>query len=431
MARNFRICVFLSLGCCLSCVAASAVAADLRSSIDERTIVRTVSVQQATEVEPKPEPEWDSIPGYTTEEMGYDAGYLPSCGFDDCGRADQTWAGVEYLMWWRNGRYFPALVTTLPNNGTLPGATVLFGGGEIQEVARPGGRLEVGHWFDESHCLGIGGHLAVVADSPVSMTLTPNDLAFFAQPFFDASRNNLPVANPVFNVATDRTGQLHLQSGSEVLAADFFVRWLLWRNCATRLDLLCGYQFARINENLFIDTFTEKLQGITIAQHDAFVATNEYNAGHVGFLGEYRMGCWGLELLAKFGFGSMRQVVTIGGSTTVTTNGDVSNRASGLLAQSATNGGVHSQDTFSFMEDIGVKLAYYPTERLKFSLGYSLMYWSSVVRPGNEIDLSVDSRLFPPGGIPPGGPAATNPAFAFDPTHFLVHGLNLGAEIQF
>jgi len=46
------------------------------------------------------------------------------------------------------------------------------------------------------------------------------------------------------------------------------------------------------------------------------------------------------------------------------------------------------------MEDVGIKLAYFPSERLKLSIGYSLMYWSSVVRPGNQIDLSVDSRLF-------------------------------------
>ena len=30
-----------------------------------------------------------------------------------------------------------------------------------------------------------------------------------------------------------------------------------------------------------------------------------------------------------------------------------------------------------------------------------------------------------------GAVSATNPAFAFNPTHFLVHGLNLGAEVRF
>jgi hypothetical protein len=86
------------------------------------------------------------------------------------------------------------------------------------------------------------------------------------------------------------------------------------------------------------------------------------------------------------------------------------------------------------MEDVGIKLTYYPVERIKLSLGYSLMFFSDVVRPGDAVNLQVDGRLFGPdaseGGIDP--PAdAVQPAFRFDTTHFYVHGINLGMEYRF
>jgi hypothetical protein len=316
----------------------------------------------------------------------------------------------------------------------LPNATILFGGDNIKESPRPGGRLEVGHWFDPGHCLGIGGHLVAMSDATVNMSLTSDDLSFFARPFFDAANNNNPTAQAIANNAANPAtrGQLDLRTGSELLATDFFVRLLLVQTCAVRLDLLAGYQYARIAEDLNIHTLTETQPGglPSLAVRDAFSTSNEYNAGHFGFLGTYRRGCWGLEFLARFGFGNMQQRVSINGSTTtVDANGGTSTRASGLLAQLATNAGEYSQDTFAFMEDTGLKLAYYPTERLKLSLGYSLMYWSSVMRPGDAIDLSVDSRLFT--NQVPAGATATHPAFAFDTTHYLVHGLNVGLEFRF
>jgi hypothetical protein len=112
------------------------------------------------------------------------------------------------------------------------------------------------------------------------------------------------------------------------------------------------------------------------------------------------------------------------------TAGGVDVRASGLLAQEATNGGVHVQDDFAFMTDAGVKLYYCATDRFKLSVGYSLMYFSSVVRPGNHVNLNVDSRLL---GDPPDDPdpPIIEPAFSFDTTDFLLQGINLGAEFAF
>ena len=48
------------------------------------------------------------------------------------------------------------------------------------------------------------------------------------------------------------------------------------------------------------------------------------------------------------------------------------------------------------MPEIGFTLGYDLTSRLKATVGYTLLYWSNVARPGDQIDLNVDSRQFPP-----------------------------------
>jgi hypothetical protein len=344
-----------------------------------------------------------------------------------------AWVDVDFLLWWRDRRRFPPLVTTQPNDGILPDATVLVGG-EVDEQGRPGGRLEFGLWLDPCHAFGIGGRYLGLGEAPFERTFTSDELGFFARPFVDVS--GTPPTSTALQIANDqlqppRVGQLDLRTNSDVQAADFFLRWALGRWSCADFDFLVGYQFARIDEDLLIDALTsipvgEATQSFAVT--DIFDAKNEYHAAYFGFQGEYLCGCWGLELLVRFGFGNMRQTVNIAGSTTaIDAEGNVDERNSGLLAQAATNGGLHTQDKFSYMQDAGIKLVYYPIDRLRLSVGYSLMYWSSVERLGGAIDLGVDGRLLT--ALPPAD--ATRPAFAFAPSGFYVQGFNLGAEFKF
>jgi hypothetical protein len=347
------------------------------------------------------------------------------------------WAEVDYLLWWRSGRYMPPLVTTQPNSGVLPSATILFGNGEIDEQVRPGGRLNIGVWLDPCEVLGLGVRYLGVGESPVEYSLDSDELGFFARPFNDASvdpavATAFPIANNLAAVPT--TGNLLIRSDSEVHAGDVYLRRAVRRVCGVRLDLLAGYQAARIDEDLSIDslTVTQRLDTIeSLAVSDIFDTKNEYNAGYFGLQADYRHCNWSLDVMAKFAFGNMHQTVSIDGQTVATdANGGVSVRNSGLLAQAATNVGVHVQDEFAFMNDTSVKLSYHATQRLKLSVGYSLMYWSNVVRPGDQINLNVDSRLL---GDPPDNPdpPITQPAFVFKTTDFLLQGINLGMQYDF
>jgi hypothetical protein len=56
--------------------------------------------------------------------------------------------------------------------------------------------------------------------------------------------------------------------------------------------------------------------------------------------------------------------------------------------------------------------------------GYTFLYWSSVVRAGDQIDLTVNPNLL---SDTPGGPA--RPSFAFHETGIWAQGLSLGVEL--
>jgi hypothetical protein len=225
------------------------------------------------------------------------------------------------------------------------------------------------------------------------------------------------------NMGTQGTvaGQLILLTESEFLAADAFLRCLMLRTGCSRLDFLFGYQFGRLNESLVIDTSSTFGETSTLSVRDSFLTQNQFHGGHFGLQGQYRWGLLGVEMMTKFGFGNMHQKVILDGSSTGTSPN------SGLLVQELTNEGTHQRDVFSYMHDTGIRLAYYPTERVKLSLGYSLIFFSDVLRPGDQIDTNVDGRLF---FVPPPADAA-RPAQQFRSTHFYAHGLNLGLECRF
>src|SRR5207253_2324930 len=113
----------------------------------------------------------------------------------------------------------------------------------------------------------------------------------------------------------------------------------------------------------------------------------------------------------------LREEVHITGFTQNTLPGTAPvTAAGGLLAQS-TNIGNHSRDSFAVVPELGVTLAYQVTSGVKLSVGYSALYLSEVVRPGDQIDPGVNPNLVPAfaGGavLPPlpGGPR--RPGFAF------------------
>ena len=164
----------------------------------------------------------------------------------------------------------------------------------------------------------------------------------------------------------------------------------------------------------------------TIDVYDVFDAKNEFHGGALGVFAAMDRGPLTFEMLAKLGFGNMRQTVTIDGSTVVSPpGGPVVTNVGGLLAQQ-TNIGQYQQDRFILVPEAGITLSYQCTQALELSVGYAMMYWSEAVMAGDQVDTSVNLTQL-------GGPLVgeARPAFAFRENGFWIQGLTLGLNWRY
>ncbi len=350
-----------------------------------------------------------------------------------------AWARVEYLMWFSRGRNAPPLVTTSPDTIVDPtqagviGAdtSVLYGGDEpIGEDMRSGGRISLGRLLADERTW-LEGRFWGVEDSTERFFMGSNGSPILARPFFNAVlgvEDALLVAFP--GVATG--GSVNVLAKNDMLSAEAWLR-RTWCDCGhLRLDLLAGYQFARIDDFLSINSTLTSIDPLAavpvntvISATDAFGTQNEFHGLSLGFLLETRKDCWSLEVLGKIGLGNMRQQVSIAGTTnTDPPAGPAVQTAGGLLAL-PSNIGVYHGNRFTVVPELNLNVAYNFSPTWKIFAGYTVIYYSNAVLAGNQIDRAVNLSQVPG---PPVGPL--RPEFSYVNSDFLIQGINLGAEYR-
>jgi hypothetical protein len=111
-------------------------------------------------------------------------------------------------------------------------------------------------------------------------------------------------------------------------------------------------------------------------------------------------------------------------------NGVNQNFVGGLLAERSNIGSFH-RDRFSVVPEVDLKVGYQLTDHVKVFAGYDFLYWSSVVRPGQQIDRTIDETLIPNfnSGATPAG--QNRPMVLFRESDFWAQGLTLGLEFRY
>ncbi len=342
-----------------------------------------------------------------------------------------VWARFEVLMWWRQGRDHPPLVTSDPvtedstTAGILPDAEILFGGGRVGSNMQAGGRFDVGWWTDPRQCWGIGWRFYGLGQDSTGFSINSLQNPVLAIPFVDATAGTneaLLVAYPGL-----RTGSIAIDANSEVLGNDVYGRFLICRDCDSRLDFITGWHMSRINDSLTIrssSTITEVGGNIPVGTvtdiRDDFRARNEFHGGILGLLWERDCGCWNTQLLARMSLGSMYEETSIRGSTSIAVPGlPVDTDDSGLFAADS-NSGTFSRSEFTAVTEVGLRLGYRWNNCTQLSVGYTFIYWNDIANAPDAIDTSV--------GTTAGG---DRPRFAFEHSDYWVQGINLGFVREF
>jgi hypothetical protein len=171
--------------------------------------------------------------------------------------------------------------------------------------------------------------------------------------------------------------------------------------------------------------------GQRVQVDDSFRTSNQFYGAQIGGRFAYRFQRLTLEALSKVAFGSTHQRIEIGGNTTLLTPGGPTTTASGGLLAVPSNSGTQKHDAGAVAPEVGVNLAYELKSWLRLRVGYSFLYLSSVVRPGNQIDRGIDPTQVPSLQFFTPGAVASRPEALFNRTDFWAQGVNLGMELQF
>jgi hypothetical protein len=298
---------------------------------------------------------------------------------------------------------------------------------------RAGGRVTAGLWLDCDQSCGIEGYYFQLGSQSQSFSGgSPNNVA---RPFINAA-SGLPdaelVSSPGF---LDGTVHATASSGS-LLGAGALGRANLCCGCDYRFDALAGYRYLTLSDRVEITeslTSTDPAQtveplGTNTILNDSFHTTNQFHGLDLGLAGEYRWNAWSLSGTARVALGWTHERAEIDGSSVVTVPGFAPVINSGGLLALSSNIGSHSRDVFGVVPEVRVQLAYQVGPHLRIHAGYSFLYWSQVLRAGDQIDLAVNPAL-----LPPAMPGATpqRPAFSFQGSGFWAQGIDIGLVFAF
>jgi hypothetical protein len=394
------------------------------------------------------------------------------CGY---GSRPVLYVRGEYLAWWADGMYIPPLVVRgdavanpdPPPAQVFSNAFVNYGNQTILDGVRSGARVRVGYWLDDYGKTAIEGeYFGFGSVSTRFVDGGDGTFPIVGRPLIDATTGLNAVEDVSFpgimgSVAVDAdstfqsagigirrnlccvSGQTccgdSVTCGSQVGGCGAGVGdgpcGTLFQKGTRHTDVYYGFRWAQLQEGIAIQ---ENLQvippstdvGTTFQVNDAFEVNNEFVGGELGFLWDWEYRRWSLEALSKLAIGSTRQRVRINGSTTRTELGEPpETRSGGLLAQDS-NIGSYERNELSVLPQLGVTLGYKLTERLKLTGGYTFVYWSNVVRPGDQIDLEVNPGNLPFADPPDLDGLPARPQFSYRQNDFWAHGLSAGLEYQ-
>ncbi|MEL6109097.1 MAG: BBP7 family outer membrane beta-barrel protein [Planctomycetota bacterium] len=387
----------------------------------------------------------------------------PNCGCSLCGEIpsgrawrpaltlslpQDGWVSLEAIHFWQDGMDLPPLLTTSSTGtaradaGILNRSTTsnLFGGEPIFEDALDGVRVRFGFWLDKCHTYGIGGEFFGLDREELRFSATSTGDPIIARPFF----NTLTGLNDSELVAFPGvvSGTATVTAYSELTGGSFYLRSMRCCDEGCRQGLFCGCneRYCTRSEFRIGYRYMELEEGVGIREElvvpdpgsfdilDQFDTRNQFNGLDLAWNHRLVRGYWNLDGLVRIAVGNTNQTVTIAGSQSITdSTGTTETFDSGILAAS-TIVGTHEQDEFSIIPEVGVTLGYQLTKHLKASVGYTGIYWSNVVRPGQHIPTMLNPELIEPAITPLTADAM--PQFAFDTTDYWVHGVTYGLEYR-
>jgi hypothetical protein len=219
----------------------------------------------------------------------------------------------------------------------------------------------------------------------------------------------------------------------------------LYRSLRFNADMLLGFRFLELEESLDVTQNTTILAGGSASLNgnplgagtnptitDHFGTRNDFYGGQIGTQAEVRIGKrLFVYLVGKVAFGTNHEQITNAGSTSQNLMNSPLITVPGGLLVVASNSGRFSQDQFCVVPEAGMNFGYQITKHICASVGYTFIYMSDVVRPGDQIDRVVNPGLVPTSAAFGSSSFPARPAVLFSRTDFWAFGVSAGLSIRF
>ena len=351
--------------------------------------------------------------------------------------ADSWLVQNEVLFWFTNPARIPVLATTntLGNVGILgrPGTQNLLGPGTFGPTFQVGYRVRAGGWFENDCESSRGFDASFFFLGGSSQNYTADGLPVISRPFIAAGDGNTAetVALPGRAI-----GRFTADADRFLWGADINYKCAVCRTCDRTSAWFAGYRVLNLRETLTMQEFITATSavpdpiGTQVYVQDQFRTTNTFNGGQVGYALNRRSGRFDADFRTSVAIGATRETVQIDGYQQRTRPGQATETFTGGLLAVGPNLGSFSQTRFAVVPETTVNLGYAITPNVRMYVGYNFLYWSRVIRPGDQIDPVLNAGLVP--NLMAAIPASTEarPQPTFTQADLIVQGMQLGLELR-
>ncbi|MCI0681456.1 MAG: BBP7 family outer membrane beta-barrel protein [Gemmataceae bacterium] len=344
----------------------------------------------------------------------------------------------DYLLMFTKNDRIPPLLTTGPTSDPRPGAvgrqfTRILYGDAIDFEERHGGRFTVVMALGTADEWSLAASYFLLGARDVGPTRASPGSPILARPFFDAV--NRREDSSLVSFPGTAIGSIAVDADSFLQGAELNLQHVLRNGERCHVTVFAGLRYLDLDEELSIAESTAlapaagPLAGRRVSVLDRFEADNDFFGGQVGAGIDLHYKRFTFQVMSKVALGNVRETILVRGRTIIDTT-PVTDEPAGLFAL-ATNSGRCSRDSFAVVPEVSAKLGLRISERLTVFGGYTFLYWSDVVRPGEQIDRNLNPNLIPTSASF-GGPATPRqPVMAFRTSDYWAQGMIWGFEFRY
>jgi hypothetical protein len=333
----------------------------------------------------------------------------------------------------------PGSLNVVNTSGLTPGALNLVvgrPGTEFDFDQHSGVRLTGGAWLDPAQQMGVEFGYFILERRTINLSSSSLANQLLGRPYFDPIQSSTAILQLARPTPGAMTGGANVDGDNSLWGLEANVRI----DCTVfsdRTDFVIGFRHLQLSESLTINSFSNGVpgdpftSGSSYTSFEQFGTHNQFYGPQFGIAADRRYGDWFLDIAFKLGLGLMHEVVNINGFSTAGIAGGPTATAVGAMLALPSNIGHYSRDRFAAIPELTLTLGRQLTPRLRAAISYNFLYLSDVVRPGDQINLNVDSRTIPFGtnldpSVPPG-----QPQFGFQTAEFWAQGINFSLEFRY